>query len=161
MRRLILEVPEKELAKIGIEMPLFDKIKSLEILYFLKQDEQEFTAVSRVEFKDPQTKVEELRSNGFLVEAQTLEQQKDGAYTVFMRGGPSLSSVLKSIGVDSGYLFPPIGISEGKIKISFLGNEAQVRTFLEKIDAAEIHYKIVMLTDTQAHSILQHLNRKL
>lgn len=147
MRRLILEVPEKELAKIGIEMPLFDKIKSLEILYFLKQDEQEFTAVSSVEFKDPQTKVEELKSNGFLVEAQILEQQKDGAYTVFMRGGPSLSSVLKSIGVNSGYLFPPIGISEGKIKISFLGNEAQVRTFLEKIDAAEIRYKVVMLTD--------------
>jgi len=142
-----LEVPEKELAKIGIEMPLFDKIKSLEILYFLKQDQQEFTAVSRVEFKDPQTKVEELRSNGFLVEAQTLEQQKDGAYTVFMRGGPSLSSVLKSIDVDSGYLFPPIGISEGKVKISFLGNEAQVRTFLEKIDAAGIHYKVIMLTD--------------
>jgi len=147
MRRLILEVPEKELAKIGIEMPLFDKIKSLEILYFLKQDQQEFTAVSRVEFKDPQTKVEELKSNGFLVEAQTLEQQKDGAYTVFMRGGPSLSSVLKSIGVDSGYLFPPIGVSEGKIKITFLGNEAQVRTFLEKIDTAEIRYKVVMLTD--------------
>jgi predicted DNA binding protein len=91
--------------------------------------------------------VDELRSNGFLVEAQVLEQQKDGAYTVFMRGGPSLSSVLKSIDVESGYLFPPIGISDGKIRISFLGNEAQVRTFLEKVDAAQIHYKVVMLTD--------------
>jgi hypothetical protein len=147
MRRLILEVSEKELSKIGIQMPVFDKIKSLELLYFLRQDQEEFAAISHVEFKDPATKVDELRSNGFLVEAQVLEQQKDGAYTVFMRGGPSLSSVLKSIDVESGYLFPPIGISDGKIRISFLGNEAQVRTFLEKVDAAQIHYKVVMLTD--------------
>jgi len=147
MRRLILEVSEKELSKIGIQMPVFDKIKSLELLYFLRQDQEEFAAISHVEFKDPATKVDELRSNGFLVEAQVLEQQKDGVYTVFMRGGPSLSSVLKSIDVESGYLFPPIGISDGKIRISFLGNEAQVRTFLEKVDAAQIHYKVVMLTD--------------
>jgi predicted DNA binding protein len=158
MRRLILEVPEKELAKIGIEMPLFDKIKTLELLYFLRQDQQEFTAISKVEFKDPKTKVEELRSNGLLVEVQTLEQQKNGAYTVFMRGGPSLSSVLKSIDVESGYLFPPIGISEGKIKITFIGNKGQVRTFLEKVDAAQIHYRVVMLTDAD-FSLFSPLNQ--
>jgi hypothetical protein len=162
MRRLILEVSEKELSKIGIQMPVFDKIKSLELLYFLRQDQEEFAAISHVEFKNPATKVDELRSNGFLVEAQVLEQQKDGAYTVFMRGGPSLSSVLKSIDVESGYLFPPIGISDGKIRISFLGNEAQVREFLEKVDAAQIHYKVVMLTyaDFSPLSPLNQLTEK-
>ncbi len=147
MRRLILEASEKEIEKIGIKMPPFDKIKSLELLYILRQDQTEFTAISQVEFKDPNTQVSELRNNGSLAEVQVLEHQKNGVYTVFMRGGPSLSSVLESIGVESGYLFPPIGISEGKIKITFLGNETQVRKFLEKVDAAQIHYKVVMLTD--------------
>jgi hypothetical protein len=147
MRRLIMEVSEKELTKIGIEMPPFDKIKTLELLYFLRQYQEEFAAVSQVEFKDPNTKVEELLTNGFLVEVQALERQKNGAYIVFMRGGPSLSSVLKSIGVENGYLFPPIGISDGKIKISFLGSELQVREFMEKVNAAQIHYKVVTLTD--------------
>lgn len=147
MRRLILEASQKEISKIGIEMPPFDKIKSLELLYILRQDQTEFTAITQVEFKDPNTNVTELRNNGFLAEAQVLEHKKNGVYTVFMRGGPSLPSVLESIGVKSGYLFPPIGISDGKIKISFLGSESQVRDFLEKVDAAQIHYKVIMLTD--------------
>ncbi|MGD6809591.1 MAG: helix-turn-helix domain-containing protein [Candidatus Bathyarchaeia archaeon] len=147
MRRLILEASEKEIEKIGIQMPLFDEIKSFELLYILRQDQEELTAISQVDFKNPSADVTELGKNGVLSEVQVLEKQKNGAYTVFMRGSPSLSSVLKSIGVESGYLFPPIGINEGKIRISFLGNEAQVRLFLEKIDQAQIRYKVVMLTD--------------
>jgi hypothetical protein len=147
MRRLILEASQKEIDKIGLKMPPFDKIKQLELLYILRHDQEEFTAISQVEFKDPNTQITELQNNGSLAEVQVLEQQKSGVYTVFMRGGPSLSSVLESIGVESGYLFPPIGISEGKVKITFLGSEAQIRKFLEKVDAAQIHYKVVMITD--------------
>ncbi|XHH08338.1 MAG: helix-turn-helix domain-containing protein [Candidatus Bathyarchaeia archaeon] len=162
MRRLILEASEKEISKLGIEMPPFDKIKSLELLYILRQDQTEFTAISQVEFKDPKTEVEEIRKNKSLAEVQVLEQQKNGVYTLFMRGGPSLSSVLESIGVKSGYLFPPIGISEGKIKISFLGSETEVREFLERVDAAQIRYKVVMLTDANFYpsSPLNELTEK-
>ncbi|MCW4047397.1 MAG: helix-turn-helix domain-containing protein [Candidatus Bathyarchaeota archaeon] len=149
MRRLILEVSEKELTKIGIKMPQFQKIKSLELLCFLRQDQEEFAAIAQVEFKDQATKVEELLTNGFLFEAQVLEQQKNCVYTVFIRGGPSLSSILNSIDVKNGYLFPPVGIRDGKIKISFLGSESQVREFLEKVDASGIRYKVVMLTDAE------------
>lgn len=147
MRRLILEVSEKELLKIGIKLPQFSKIKSLELLYFLRQDQEEFAAISQVEFKDSTTKIQELLSGGFLVEAQVLERTKNGSYIVFIRGGPIVSSVVRGIGVQGGYLFPPIGIGDGKIKISFIGNEMQVKEFMEKIDAIGIHYKVVLLAD--------------
>jgi hypothetical protein len=147
MRRLIIEVHEKELIKIGIELPQFQTIKSLKLLYFLRQDAKEFAAIAEVEFKDPTSKVEDLLLDGFLVEAQLLEKQKNGSYLVFMRGGPSLSSVLSSIGIESGYLYPPIGIGDGKIKISFLGAEKQVKDFMEKIDFLGIHYRVVLLAD--------------
>jgi hypothetical protein len=147
MRRLILEVSEKELSKVGVEIPPFQKIKSLDLLHFLRQDPEEFAAISRVEFKDSSSKIEDLLAEGFLVEVQLLEQEKGGTCTVFMRGGPSLSSVLNSIGVAGGYLFPPLGIREGKLKISFLGSTRQVGEFLEKINAIGIRYKVVLLTD--------------
>jgi len=147
MRRLILEVTEKELIKIGIELPPFKKIKSLELLYFLRQDEEEFAAISQLEFKDPTAKIEDILIGGFMVEAQVLEQQKNGAYIVFMRGGPSLSSILKAVGIESGYLFPPLGIRDGKIRFSFLGNEMQIKDFMEKIDVLGIHYRVVLLAD--------------
>jgi predicted DNA binding protein len=59
-------------------------------------------------------------------------------------------------------LFPPIGIRDGKIKISFLGSEGQVREFLEKVDAIGIRYRVVMLTDADFSPIspLNHLTAK-
>jgi len=150
MRRLVIEVSEKELAKIEIKLPNFKEIKSLELLYFLRQDQQEFAAISEIEFKDPTypaSKVEELLEGGLLVEAQVLEKSKNGGYIVFMRGGPSLSSVLASIGIEEGSLFPPMGIRDGKVKISFLGSDVQVKNFLEKIDVLGIRYHVAMISD--------------
>ncbi len=147
MRRLILEVTEKELVKVGIELPPLKKIKSLELLYFLKQDHQEFAAISQVEFKDSNSKVEELLMGGLLVEVQELTHEKNGAYIVYLRSGPSLSSVLGSIGIESGFLFPPLGIGDGKVKFSFLGNEQQIKDFMGGISAIGIHYRVVLLTD--------------
>jgi hypothetical protein len=147
MRRLILEVYEKEFSKAGVELPPVQKIKSLELLYFLRQNQEEFAAVSRVEFKDATSKVEDLLGGGLLAEAQVIEKEKNGAYIVFLRSGPSLSSVLNNIGIESGYLFPPLGIGDGKVKFSFLGSEPQVKEFMEKIDSIGIRYRVVLLTD--------------
>ena len=84
MRRLILEASEKELSKVGVEIPAIQKIKSLDLLYFLRQDREEFAAISRVEFKDATSKIEDLLAEGFLVEVQLLEQEKSRTYTIFM-----------------------------------------------------------------------------
>lgn len=148
MRRLILEVSEKELLKAGIELPPLKKIKSLELLYFLRQDDQEFAAISRVEFKDTTSKIEDLLGSGLLIDAQVIEKEKNGAYILFIRSGaPSLSSVLNYIGLKGGYLFPPLGIEDGKVKFSFLGSEPQIKDFMEKIDAIAIHYRVILLAD--------------
>jgi hypothetical protein len=148
MRRLILEVSERELLKAGIELPPLKKIKSLNLLYFLRQNAEELTAISRVEFKDPNTKVQDLLTEGLLLDAQVIEQEKNGAYILFTRGGaPSLASVLNYIGIDGGYLFPPLGIHDGKVKFSFLGSEPQIKDFMEKINALGIRYRVVLLAD--------------
>jgi hypothetical protein len=148
MRRLILEVSEKELLKAGIELPPLKKIKSLELLYFLRQDADEFAAISRVEFKESTSKVEDLLTGGLLIDAQLIEREKNGAYILFIRSGaPSFSSVLNYIGIEGGYLFPPLGIADGKVKFSFLGSEQQIKDFMEKIDARGIRYRIVLLAD--------------
>lgn len=147
MRRLILEASEKELIKVGIEIPQFTKIKSLEFLFFLRQDHEEFSAISEVVFKDETGTVKDLLGGGFLIEAQLLEKKTDRMCVVFIRGGPTLSSVLEFIGVPGGYLFTPLGINEEKIKICFLGNETQVKEFMERLDILQIRYRVVLLTD--------------
>lgn len=147
MRRLILEASEKELLKVGIKLPTYNIVKSLELLYFLRQDQDEFAAISQVEFKESSSKVEDLLIGGFLAEVQLIEKQKNGAYIIFIRSSPILASVLSALGLISGYLFPPLEISDGKIKFSFLGSPEQVKSFLKGIDSIGMHYRIVLLTD--------------
>lgn len=146
MRRLILEISRKELSKFGLEMRPYQKIKSLSFLHFLRQDPKEFAVISRIEFKDDSAKIEDLFAGGFLAEAQLLEQEKSRIYTVFLKGGPSLSPIIDSLGV-GGYLFPPLEIRRGKLTISFLGSAKQVGEFFKKITALGIRYKVVLLTE--------------
>jgi predicted DNA binding protein len=162
MRRLILEVSEKELTKAGIELPPLAKIKSLELLYFLRQDAEEFAAITRIQFKDNTTTFEEFPKGELLIDAQIIEREKNGAYIAFIRSGPSLSSVLSYIGIEDGYLFPPLGIREGKVKFSFLGSEPQIKDFMEKIDAIGIKYRVVLLADADFSpvSVLNQLTQK-
>ena len=89
MRRLILEIADKEIFKFGLEVQSFQKIESLEFLHFLRQDPEQFAVISRVEFKDDSSKIEDLLDGGLIVEAQLLEKEKNRTYTVFLKGGPS------------------------------------------------------------------------
>lgn len=148
MRRIILEVSERELVKADIELPPLRKIKSLELLYFLRQDEDEIAAISRLEFSDPNYKPQDLLMEGFVVDVQVIEKEKNGAYILFMRNkAPNVSVVLKYIGLEGGYLFPPMGIEDGRVRFTFLGNESQIKDFLEKINALGIHYRVILLAD--------------
>jgi predicted DNA binding protein len=147
MRRLILEVSEKELFKAGIELPPLKDIKSLELLYFLRQDPKEFSAIFRVEFKNPTVKIDDLL-RGVLIDAQVIEKEKNGAYILLIRSGsPNFSSMLNYIGVEGGYLFPPLGIEGEKVKFSFIGSGSQIKDFMEKLDAIAIRYRVVLLAD--------------
>ncbi len=146
MRRLILEISEKELLKFGLEMQSFQKIKSLEFLHFLRQDPEQFAVISKIEFKYDSSKIEDLLDGGLLSEAQLLEKEKSRTYIVFLKGGPSLSSILDYLGL-RGYLFPPLEIRGEKLRISFLGSTQQVGELVNKITALGIRHKVVSLTE--------------
>jgi predicted DNA binding protein len=147
MRRLVLEVSEKELSKIGINMPGFYKIKSLELLHFLRHDPEELAAVWRIELRDSNEKITDMLTNSLLAETQVLDHEKNGKYTVFMRTGPIISSALNFIDASGGYLFSPLEIRDGKLKLSFIGSESQVQEFLNRVNQIGIHYKVASLTD--------------
>jgi len=146
MRRLILEISEKELLKFGLEMQPFQKIKSLDFLHILRQDPEEFAVISRVEFKDDSSKIKDLLAGGLLAEAQLLEQEKTRTYKVLLKGGPSLSSIIDTLRI-GGYLFLRLEIRGEKLTISFLGNAKQVGEFIKKITALGIKHKVVLLTE--------------
>ena len=147
MRRLILEASEKELSKIGLQIPGLQNIKSLELLHFLRHNQDELAGVWRIEFKEPATPSKDMFANNLLVEAQVLDHDKNGKYTVFMRTSPIISPTLNFIGGSGGYLFSPLEIRDEKFRISYVGSEQQVKEFLKRLGDIGIHYKVASLTD--------------
>ena len=167
MRRLIVEVSSGRLSKLDPEKNPLQKIKSMEILHFLRFDHQEFAVIARVEFNKPDIRIEDVFPND-LVETQLLEHEKEnGVYTYFIKsklpqaihGEPGLTAV-------RGYFFLPFEVKDGKAKITYLGTAKQVKDFIklfeELRDSAGIRYRVVSLTDAQfsPHSPLSRLTEK-
>ena len=74
MRRLIVEISGKDFSKLDSESSL-QKIRSAEVLHFLKFDHQEVTMILRVEFNEPNVSIEEIFHDD-LAEVQTSRARK-------------------------------------------------------------------------------------
>ena len=74
MRRLIVEFSSRTFGKLLPEWPI-QKIRSMEVLHFLRLDYKEVAMILRVEFNEPNVSIENIFPND-LVEAQLLEHEK-------------------------------------------------------------------------------------
>ena len=162
MRRLIVEISDRDFSKLAPEDPLED-VKSMEVLHFLRSDNQEVAMILRVEFNKPNVSIEGIFGHN-VIEAQLLEQEKEnGAYIYFVKVKPSqaIRKVLdlKAIG---GYVSLPYEMKNRKAKITFLGSTKQVRTSLKILENVGVRYQVVSLTDAQfpPHSLLSRLTEK-
>jgi len=150
--------PNQEIKQIDVQtglkaLEMLQKIKSFEILHFLRFDRDEFAAIFRVEIKDPSFKIEDLfnskeLSHGTEVKLQLLEREKEGICTYFMKGKPQPSSGTNREKMDM-YPSLPFVIRDGKIRITFLGNNDQVKKTLEFFEKAGINYKVVSIMDAK------------
>jgi len=166
MRRLIVEISSRAFSKFVPEKPL-QKVKSAEILHFLKFDHREVAVILRVEFNEPNASIEDLFGDD-LIEVQLLEHEKEkekenGTYTYFIktkpaqiiRGGSDFTAV-------GGYFSLPYEVKNGKVKVTLLGSAKQVKAPLKLLEDAGIRYRVVSLTDAQfsPHSPLSRLTEK-
>jgi len=152
MRKLVLELPRDEISKIWVGEQPFQNIKLIELIHFLRQDKEETSGIFRIESKNSVFSVNDLLKDG-ITEAQILEQEKNGAYIVFIKVKPVKGSFARcAFEETSGYLLPPFEIQEEKLKLTFLGSTKQVTDFLEKMEKLKIHLKIVSLRDAKFSS---------
>ena len=129
----------------------------MEVLHFLKLDDQEVAMILKVEFNEADVRIEDLFPE--LAQVQFLGYEKEsGTYTYFInvrRSGPDLTPV-------GGYVTLPYGIRDGKVKITSLGSAKQVKDFIKLFENASIRYRVISLTDAKfpPHSLLNRLTEK-
>lgn len=161
MRRLILEVSREEMSKAK-KHDILPEIKSLEILHFLRQDSAELSAICKVVI-DTQADIKLTLSNDNNIEAQILEQEKLGVFTIFIKSKIDHSTSENGFLGDGGaYLAGPFEMTPDKIRITCIGEDEQIKRTLALIRNMEIHYKIISLTDAKfsPHSPLNDLTDK-
>jgi len=149
MHRLVLEFQNKDLQMLPDSEPLM-KVKSLEILHFIRQDQQELSGICKIELKNPNSSIEDFIGNNKTIEMQVLERGREGTHTVFFRAKQSqVESPPFDMGKIGGYIIAPFEIKEGKLRITFLGNSAQVKRLLHQMGIMGLRHKIVSLTDAK------------
>jgi Predicted DNA binding protein len=151
MRRLIVELQEKEFCKFEAEYGSqginAKKIKTLEIIRFLRNDDREISFICKVEFRYTSLQIDDLFNYEGLT-AQMLGREDD-SYVYFIKGKPK--NIQRKIELEAlrGYEFAPFEIRAERVKMGLLGDEHQVRSFLEAFETAKIQYKVVLLTDAK------------
>ncbi len=154
MRRLIVEFSKEE---IKIPDPaynlLFQNVKTAEILQLLKQDREEVAAIVKVELEKEIPNIEEsfkLFSGKTIV--KIIEQQENGVYLFFIKYKlRSNSSTLDLFGRNIAYLVSR-EVKEGKLKLTFLGSDTQIKRVLGKLERFGVHFRIVSLTEAKLSS---------
>jgi hypothetical protein len=124
----------------------------MKILHYLRQDPKEFSLLCRIELKDPKKgTINQVLSRNRGVKAQVLESETDGAYTIFMKGMPEWrdpTSSISFLNVGGGYLVA-FEIDEELIRMTYLGDQGQIRRTLGRFQRAKIRMRIISLTDAK------------
>ncbi len=148
MRRVTIELDLDEMSKFE-NNPMLEKIKSLEILQFLKDGPEEFAAIFRIEFEDQTAKVEDFIDDDIL-DLQMLDHEKNGAYIYFIKSKPAAHpSIQFDPFAAGGYLSVPFEIRDGRARMSYLGSGKQVKTFLDGIEKAGVKYRVARVSDAK------------
>lgn len=123
------------------------KIKSFQMLHILRFDSSEVAAICRLEVKDQSMKIEDLLKpllSDLKIEYQLLEH--DGEACIYFIKGKLPQPSQETSTRRGMYPLLPFEVRDGKVRVTLVGDNEQVKEFLENRD---VNYKVVSLTDAK------------
>lgn len=148
VRRLIIEVDAAEFARLSGDRSI-EKIESLEVLNFLKEDPEEFVTICRLKLKDEWTTIVEAFDEAGS-DVQILDHDREGRYTALFKGRPHEDPQFREFLAVGGYLSTPLEIKNGKVRVTFLGGQKEVRSLLAIIKKMGVRHRIVQLIEANS-----------
>ena len=133
----------------------FKKIEWMEVLHVLEFNE-EVAMIIKARFKEPRTRLQDLvrghKEAMAIRRIELLQQEKDGTRTYFFRmrlgTGPWKSHDQSFLEI-GGYLSTPYEIRQGKVTVTYMGDDKQVNEFREFADKSGTPYRVVSLEDAK------------
>lgn len=133
-------------------LEMLTKIKSFEMPHILRLDEEGFAAIIKIELKDPSFNIEKLLTeamqSGINGKLQLLEHENENMYTYFVKGKPSQPN--NGVAAKRLSMYPIMfAFRDGKVKFTLLGDNKQVKDFLESAEQLGVNYRIVSLMEAK------------
>jgi predicted DNA binding protein len=150
MRRLVLEFPKEEFSKIKVDTPTLQEVKAFEVLMVLRRTEEEMTMVCRGEFETEVSNIEDYARlvSGGIDQVQLIEREKTGSYIVLVKHQLKPDAKLNVFGEKGGYVVYR-EMRDGKLRMTLLGSERQMKETLKALERSRIRHRIVLLTDAK------------
>ncbi len=160
MRRLVIELPIRQFGIDDLNRTL-DRIKSYTVLHRLKQDQSGYTAISRIELKNPSRNLERLAGRTGITEIRSIYRESNSVHVALVTFKP-MGWMAKAYRFPDVYPMGPLEIRDEKVKVGFVGQSAQISRLLEEMERTKLRYKILSLTDAKfaAESSLSKLTDK-
>ena len=160
LRRLVIEISLEQFGKEGQTVPvrtanILAKVKSIEMLLILRMVPGEFSAIVRVELRDPKFNVEAIWAmeglQGSKLEHELLDTESDAVFVYFIRSKTSVRNPgIVGQGGSMPYLSTPFELKDGKLRVTLLGSSSQVKRYLTDLSKQTlVKYKIASLTDAK------------
>lgn len=147
MRRLVIELPVRQFGIDDLDRTL-DRIKSYTLLHRLKQDQSGYVAICRIELKNPDRNLDHLAGRRGITEIQSIYRESNYVHVALVTFRP-VGWMAEAYRFPDVYPIGPLEIRDEKVKVSFVGKSAQISKLLERIERANLRYKILSLTDAK------------
>lgn len=147
MRRLVVDIDVSDYARVAGDKTI-ERIESMEVLHFIKQEPKEFSVICELKLKDHDATLEEaLYEPGS--ELRVLDSDRQGRYTVFVKSMPQEFGRAQEFWSSGGYMLTPLAIRNGRVTASFLGTTKQIKILLGVIKKAGLRCKIKQFPDAR------------
>lgn len=136
LRRVVIEMPRKNIHDVGLEM-----VESFKIIQMFKSDRRDYAGICRIGLhtvKDPRA----LEGHFGLTKVHLISKEKDGTFIAYIEGKPE-EHWIQFNSPKEGYQYPPFELTPKFWRKTLLGTERQVERMLSKFERAGLPFNIV------------------
>lgn len=152
MRRVVIEVPEEEIKKLGeYQAELSREVESLEVMHHVKHGPQGSAIICRVRPKVGRTKLRDMKFR--FKRFEILAEEKDGLIVYLEAEAAPLSAPGQN--PPKVLLNFPFEIRQGKRRITFLGDPVELKKLFRWLEENGIRFEI--LSNSEASSSPDHV----
>jgi hypothetical protein len=146
MRRALIELPLDDFVRLKGGGDFYRSIESFSVLQILRSGPEGATSIVQIRPKDAAMGFEDIaRLSG--VDLQLIDRSAD-TFTCLMRTARRPSPLQRlGIKVGGGYVVPPIELSRGLARLTFVGGGRDVKHFLAELRSHGFHFRIVSISD--------------